>query len=319
MKTGEPDANLLKALTEAYRARALLFHTRIAAMKIDLLISEIDAINSGSLKWDLAQLKISPSASEKVKATGAKLHQVFCHPAVIEQRPHLVAYYRNIATISQKGIAQILFPTSRYEIRQSTSITTKKAVQLATTLNDIISGVIEDVPDYRVSVSRKAIYAEIGTELQGCWANLMGKGASLAVERIVYQHLTNRGLGNKIQKGTYQLKNGWSIVFGTEPDVAFFDSRGVKQIAIEIKGSLDVAGAQTRYGEAKKSFAKQLADNPRCYTVYLASCFTDSVIEQIKADGQVRDWFNLTSILYDQTERDHFLERVFYIASIPGR
>ncbi len=97
------------------------------------------------------------------------------------------------------------------------------------------------------------------------------------------------------------------------------DANKVIRIAIEIKGSLDVAGAQTRYGEAKKTFAKQLALNPRCHTIYLASCFTDAVIRQIKADGHVRDWFNLTSILYDAAERKHFLQQLFYIVSTPTR
>src|SRR5438105_6449720 len=97
------------------------------------------------------------------------------------------------------------------------------------------------------------------------------------------------------------------------------DSDGVKQIAIEIKGSLDTAGAQTRYGEAKKSFGKQLAENPRCYTIYLASCFTDAVIKQIEADGQVRDWFNLTSVLIDPEEQLRFLERLFHIVQTPAK
>ena len=115
----------------------------------------------------------------------------------------------------------------------------------------------------------------------------------------------------------FKLDNGWTIIFANEPDVAFFDAFGVKQIAIEIKGSLDKAGAQTRYGEAKKSFVKQMTENPRCHTVYLASCFTDAVIEQIRRDGQVREWFNLTSILYDKPERKRFLNRLFHIVNTP--
>lgn len=122
-----------------------------------------------------------------------------------------------------------------------------------------------------------------------------------------------------MRKGLFRLANGWSIVFGAEPDVAFRDAEGRKQIAIEIKGSLDTAGAQTRYGEAKKSFAKQIAENPRCHTIYLASCFTDAVIQQIQSDKEVRDWFNLTSILYDEADKKAFLERVFHIVNTPGK
>ena len=69
----------------------------------------------------------------------------------------------------------------------------------------------------------------------------------------------------------------------------------------------------------KKSFQKQLGENPRCHTVYLASCFTDAIIDQINADGQVRDWFNLTSILCDERQRNVFLERIFYLVRTPSR
>jgi len=159
---------------------------------------------------------------------------------------------------------------------------------------------------------------------QGCslkivyiWANTIGQGASRAVERVIGEYVENEGIGRESGGRKFELDNGWRIQFAAEPDVAFFDQRGVKRIAVEIKGSLDLAGAQTRYGEAKKSFAKQLAENPRCHTVYLASCFTDAVIRQIRADGQVREWFNLTSILYDIEERDRFLNRIFHIVNTP--
>jgi hypothetical protein len=191
--------------------------------------------------------------------------------------------------------------------------------EIAQTFNRIISGVIEETPKYKVELSRQAILAEIGTELQGTWANLIGQGAARAVEEIFAEHIKKMALGEHPRKGLFELKNGWTIEFGSEPDVSFKDSEGVKQIAIEIKGSLDTAGAQTRYGEAKKSFGKQITENPRCHTVYLASCFTDAVIKQIEADGQVRDWFNLTSILGDPDDRDRFLQRLFHIVQTPPR
>ena len=43
----------------------------------------------------------------------------------------------------------------------------------------------------------------------------------------------------------------------------------------------------------------------------------EPVIEQIKRDGQVREWFNLTSILYDESERKRFLNRLFHIVNTP--
>ena len=311
------DKHLIDALTKAYMARAQLFHSGVRASKIDLLIAEIDGIEEKSLDWAGDKLGISQVALDRVKETGGSPHQVFAHPKVIMKRPHLIGYYRNIVTISKKGIGQILFSTERYESGKKKQISSEDAITVCKTLNRILSGVIERLPDYTVGLSRQAILAEIGAQLQGTWNNVIGKGAAKAVEGLLGEYIKKEKLGNRLKDGGFELNNGWTIVFASEPDVAFFDAIGVKQVAIEIKGSLDKNGAQTRYGETKKSFAKQLNENPRCHTVYLASCFTDAVIEQIKQDEQVRDWFNLTSILYDEAERKRFLNRLFHIVNTP--
>ncbi len=294
-----------------------MFHRGVKASKIDLLITEIDSVKPDRLKWGDPRLGVSASAFERVIKAGGSAHQVFAHPELIRERPHLIAYYRNIVTISKKGIGQILFPTEGYESGKRKKMLMSDARRLCQTFNKILSGVIDDLDEYSVELSRQAILAEIGTELQGTWANVVGSGAAKAVRRILREYIGAKNLGSKRTAGGFELKNGWRIQFASEPDVAFYDQNNLKQIAIEIKGSLDVAGAQTRYGEAKKSFAKQLRDNPRCHTVYLASCFTDSVIRQIQDDGQVREWFNLTSILYDAHEKGRFLNRLFHIVRTP--
>ncbi|MBN2180818.1 MAG: XcyI family restriction endonuclease [Sedimentisphaerales bacterium] len=311
-----PDKHLITALTKAYMARAQLFHEGVKASNIDLLIAEIDDIDAKSIDWSKKNLGVSKESLKRVIKAGGYPHQVFAHPQIIIKRPHLIGYYRNIVTISKKGIGQILFSTERYE-SGGKKISAEDAAIICETLNQILSGVIETLPNYTIELSRQAILAEIGTELQGTWANVIGRGAANAVKELLREYIEKEKLGLYLKDGSFKLNNNWNIIFGNEPDVAFFDNKGVKQIAIEIKGSLDKAGAQTRYGEAKKSFGKQLSENPRCHTVYLASCFTDAVIEQIKQDGQVREWFNLTSILYDEPERKRFLNRLFHIVKTP--
>jgi hypothetical protein len=173
--------------------------------------------------------------------------------------------------------------------------------------------------------AKEVMLAEIGTEIQGGWVNLVGKGASRQVEELLKRHAlenrfaaendikrTRKRSGNRfISQLSISLVNGWRIVFGAEPDVAVFDDRGKLQAVVEIKGSMDKAGAQTRYGEAKKSFGKALSINPKCETIYLASCFTEAVQEQIANDGQVRRTFNLTEILADGSARKQFLDEIF--------
>lgn len=311
------DAHLVDALVKAYTSRAQIFHRGVQTRQIDLLLTEIDSIDASSLEWNPAALGISRKAFAKVRMAEGTLHQVFAHPAIISTRPHLIAYYRNLVTLSKKGIAQILFPTGTFESGRRKTISPEKANELCNTLNSMISAVIEDVPKYKILLSRQALLAEVGAELQGTWANMIGQGAAKRVEEILDVYITKNAFGKRVRNGYFELKNGWTIKFGSEPDVAFMDGEGVTRIAIEIKGSLDTAGAQTRYGEAKKSFGKQIKDNPRCHTLYLASCFTDAVIEQIKADGQVRAWANLTSVLSDDDVREQFLAEIFHIVKTP--
>ena len=65
---------------------------------------------------------------------------------------------------------------------------------------------------------------------------------------------------------------------------------------------MDKAGAQMRLGEAKKSFAKAKAENAHYSTIYLASCFTDAVLSQLKTEREVDLHFNLIEILADEAQ-----------------
>jgi len=114
-RKGGIDQHLLEALTRSYTLRARLFHVKVRERAVDRLIAEINAIKSEALKWDLNGLGITTPAFKRVSAIGCSPHLVFAHPEVLCRRPHLIAYYRNIATISNKGMSQVLFSTSRYE------------------------------------------------------------------------------------------------------------------------------------------------------------------------------------------------------------
>jgi hypothetical protein len=81
---------------------------------------------------------------------------------------------------------------------------------------------------------------------------------------------------------------------------------------IEIKGSMDKAGAQTRLGEAKKSFAKAKSEDAHCLTIYLASCFTEAVLSQLKTDREIDMHFNLIDILSDEKKKQKFLKELFH-------
>lgn len=107
------------------------------------------------------------------------------------------------------------------------------------------------------------------------------------------------------------LKSGTTITFGSEPDVECRDQKGNLICVIEIKGSADKAGAQTRLGETKKSFTKAKLENLRCVTIFLPSILTKAVQKQLQTEREIDKVFNLLDIFKDEIQRAEFLEELF--------
>ena len=305
------DQALTIALKKSYTARAKLFFDRVREFAIEQRIATITQLDANHFRWELDALGITATAFRKIQDSKIGPHLIFCHPDVLAvDRAHL-SYYRNLAALSQKGLSQLL------EAYQP-SVSARNAV-IARALNQILSEIIDSSPPFTIDVAHQVILAELGTEIQGSWVNVIGRGAARSVEKIIGDYAKQRRYvtavrtqrGKTVVQRTLVLKTHWKIVFASEPDVAVYDDKNVLKAAIEIKGSMDKAGAQTRYGEAKKSFSKALRENPRCETFYLASCFTSAVLKQIKEDGQVRKTFNLAEILADRVRQQEFLDELF--------
>jgi hypothetical protein len=309
------DEILFQALEKAYASRSRLFYKKIHSKNIDKLISKIKAIDSSSFSWDFEEFNISKEALDKIGTLNISTHEIFCHPNILITHPELIDYYRNIAALSQKGLSQLLSGRGLAP--------NEKPLAISKIINGILSQVITHEKSFSKQSASEVLFAELGSEIQGTWVNIIGSGAAKQVEHIIIDFAKQKKLiksiqtasveiaGKKRKQKVIRLTNNWEIIFSSEPDVAIRDTEKVLQVAIEIKGSMDKAGAQTRYGEAKKSFGKALSENPRCETIYLASCFTKSVLDQIKQDGQVRNTYNLIDILQDERKKNQFLEEIF--------
>jgi hypothetical protein len=314
-------SSLTDALLKSYIARAKLFYSVLRKKDIPNLFSRVRQLSTNRLTWSFSGLGIQEQAFAIVKKASIDPAHIFCHPTVLEQDVELLEYYRNLAALSQKGLSQILsgqLPKSRRGNNK------ERYRVIARILNQIISSVIVDAKGFSLSLAQNTIFSEIGAEIQGTWVNMIGQGAAKAVEGIIHDHAqANRYIsstekkevsvsGKKRKQIHLVLNNNWRIIFSTEPDVAIRDPKDRLKVAIEIKGSMDKAGAQTRLGEAKKSFAKAKAENAHSTTIYLASCFTDAVLSQLKTEREVDLYFNLIDILADEAKKTQFLEELFH-------
>ena len=233
--------------------------------------------------------------------------EVFAHPEIISAHPELEGYYRFLACLPNKGMAQITSAAAR-----------KDPLAFCRFLNGFLCSLLT----FTARASRESllhtIFAEAGSEWQGTWVNSIGSKAAKALEKIIAKFAAEHGLLdapataklNKTKRGLV-LKSGTILRFGSEPDVECRNKAGLLICVMEIKGSADKAGAQTRLGETKKSFTKAKLENPRCHTIFLPSILTLAVEKQLKTEREIDQVFDFLAILKDEEKQSEFLKELF--------
>ena len=242
--------------------------------------------------------------------------EIFAHPEVLQKKPELFEYYRLLGCLPNKGLGQI-----KQQLGLSKkSIKTSEELQLkpCRLLNRFISNAISRTATANRESLIRTIYAEAGSEWQGTWVNNIGQLAVQELQQVVVEFAEQKNLVDRhktelaAEEGNYLvLKSGMKICFGSELDVECRSKTGELVCVIEIKGSADKAGAQTRLGETKKSFTKAKLENPRCHTIFLPSVLTPAVQKQFTTERDIDQVFNLLAILRDESKRIEFLEELF--------
>lgn len=294
-------------LKERYLNRAKLFWKFVRDAKFSELQKLARKAAWNELKWNWQALGITPAARQAAEKLGFVPSEVFAHPIVIGQLPELFEYYRLLACLPGKGLSQIMTGASDHSM-------TAKCVLL----NNMIGELLQIQLELSLDRIGHTLFAEAGSEWQGTWVNRIGQAAALAVEVVIVEYLEAKKLTiepkatDSIKEGRIVLKSGITIGFGSEPDVEFRNKDDTLICVIEIKGSADRAGAQTRLGETKKSFAKAKKENRHCKTIFMPSVLTPSVEKQLKSEGEVDQVFDLLSVTKDATARKKFLKELFH-------
>lgn len=323
------------ALKASYAMRAMFFYKKFKDASLHALVSQVHSLKIADRKWKLHQdLGISTSAMKRIKKSGMPIATCFCHPDVIQENPYLILYYRVIACIPQKGMAELAFGISKLEIGQGRKLTNLRAHQLAKAINEVMSTIIESDPDFFSTNLELLAYTAFGVTIDGSWSNKIGIEASRQVKDILFTHFYNAGLissvtlldGNKAKptKATlttairdFSLSNGYTIMFSSEPDIGIWDPGGKLIGVVEIKGGLDTAGALERLGAAKKTFDEALNTNSEALTMYLACCITETVKTRIASDRSFKKTVDLTSVFLDDESRKSFIDELRWWVRLP--
>ena len=302
-------ANLVhNELTERYLKRSSLFWKFARDAKFAKWQQEARSAAWRNLQWTWDELGISDDARQVAERRGFVPSEVFAHPEVLRKNPDLQKYYRLLACLPAKGLAQIRIKGERGD----------RLLNMCILLNRFLSRLLIQTGRPSRELLLRTIYAEAGSEWQGTWVNDIGQVAALELEQIIADFASKRNLialdaGDleSQQENIILLKSGTTIVFGSEPDVECRNAQKELICVIEIKGSADKAGAQTRLGETKKSFTKAKLENPRCVTIFLPSVLTPAVESQLKTERDIDKVFELLPIFKDEAKRAAFLDELF--------
>lgn len=328
-----------------YKLRSTFFYRKLHEYKTLEFPATIAQLIPLSEQYDWEGYKewgISEKSFELVNKSELSLIQVFSHPKLLREHPHLIGYYRNVSVLSQKSTKYMCdIDPKKYEEKKKNNLSEKHALSLAQLFNEHISLIVDSAfGKFEKEEIQGLLLASTGAQIDGSWRNSIGDEAEKVVQTMITQEIVKKNLlkaflmrdnGNiadpdkttieNIIKNIKEIKglmlnNQKSILFSSEPDLTILDKSGKSSLVIEVKGGTDPAGALERYGASKKSFEHSIKENKKVKTCLVASCITDEVEGRIVSDKTISKYFNLTNILSDETYKIEFLNYVLRFVEI---
>ena len=262
----------------------------------------------------LDDLMISVQPWEYIRGSGIDPKLVFAHPELLREHPQVSQYYRGVSLLPQKRVADIAGPVSSWEDgTRKTPITESQAKSVARLYNAVISSIIEGTTNWTLENGYRNIIANMGIGLDGTFRNIIGRDAESLIKTRIRNWLDSRELilAQNPDVTEFQLPNGYSMRYGSEPDILFQQdiSEGTREAAtIEIKGGKNPAGALERLGAMQKSFE---ATPPNCVNMLVAGVVTPEMSARLDQMGVVKV-FLLDDLSHDGDLWTDFLNEVFH-------
>lgn len=332
---------------EQYVLKSTFFYNKLNSLGYFELFREIQRyaqIEGASLNWEhRGDWGISDDAWNIIIESNISPVIVFAHPKVITLKPSFVKYYRSVAMIPQKGFSAVSKVSNIADIENgkiaSGTLSSNKINSIIKVINEFVSLVINLSSRIDENEIQGMMYATAGTNIDGSWRNQIGAEGERVIRSIIFRELLRQGditsvddkeLGLKaigemdVERyhraidlvRVINLKNGYSVLFSSEPDVTMFNPEGDIVGIIEIKAGLDPAGALERLGAMFKSFENTLAEYPNAVTILAISCITTEVRKRLDASMVVRQTFVTTDITSSDKEKRKFVNRLRVIMKL---
>ena len=290
-------------------SKSIFFHQKLHEWELLEVAEKIENIKAENLSWNKKLLGITDGAWDKVIHRGIKPITVFANSEVLSSVKGAVAYYRMLSMVSQKSMGQIGKSITKFE-KEKKLPNTEDANALAFHFNHIISQLIES--DENLNAKEFDLWRGMaaGSQAQGSWQNAKGNKVEIIIRGEIEKRLKEKDFIKKESKNYFILKDDRKLSFSSEPDI-FIEQNKVIEIAIEVKGGIDLAGVLERVGAAIKSLRRAKEENPKAITILImhAVSFSNKAEQDLKLSNKIIDYiFMIEDILEKQTIRDELFK-----------
>src|SRR5258708_619751 len=167
-----------------YRLRSTFFLRKLKEYRTLTLSAQINELLpfAAAYNWDeRTNWGIGDDAFGFIEQSDLPFIKVFCHPKLLREYAHLIAYYRNIAALSQKAVGYLTgMSVKRYETDTEARyvLNADSAQSLATLFNQHITLIIDSsVRTFDAVQLNGLLLASTGAQIDGSWRNAIGDEA----------------------------------------------------------------------------------------------------------------------------------------------
>lgn len=272
----------------------------------------MDALSDalGQLDPKLLKKQISdyvPADAQRILASaGIRDEHVFPVPAVLQQKPTLIGYYRLLLGISQKRFYRSgtgMGPFKSMEERGH--FNPKRRPPLETFCAQMSEQLAELVRQISPKITLRDVselpLLTLGAQLYGGNNNTIGRQATLDVFLSVAEIVKKFIVTQDARRITIMNASARKVSIGlsSDPDIRIqeeFEHMLRNKVAIEIKGGTDVSNAHNRAGEAEKSHQKAKKLGFRDFWTIISKAGVN--VEKLKQESPTTNsWFDVAQVL----------------------
>lgn len=318
------------ALRAPSPARQVQFYQLLVAARkqwfVDALSDALAQLDQKTVKEQIAHI-VPDDAQKTLAATGVRDEHVFPVPAVIEQKPSLVGYYRLLLGSPQKSFYAGSTGMSRLKSMEERNTMDSAQAALVPDFCRAMAGPLADLVRQIPGISQRDLgelqLLTLGSKFQGANNTLIGKaamqGVFVAITAIVERYV----IENRDKKLTLKNASNRVVVVSLshDPDVSVREllasGKANNTVAIEVKGGTDASNAYNRAGEAEKSHQKAKQQGFKDFWTLISKKGVELSKLQ-RGSPTTNEWFDMAELLKQKGQDwETFRQKLSLAVGIP--